>query len=63
MPWTASEATHSTKKAKTPKLKRQWSKVANSVRRQGLSAGLTEKKASAKARIEANGVIARHAFR
>jgi len=31
MPWTAKDAKASTKKAKSPAAKRQWSKVANAV--------------------------------
>lgn len=31
MPWTSRSAKSHTKKAKSPKAKRQWSKVANSV--------------------------------
>jgi len=31
MPWTAKDATRHQKKAKSPKRKRQWSKVANSI--------------------------------
>jgi len=31
MPWTASDSSRHTKKAKSPKRKRQWSHVANSV--------------------------------
>jgi len=31
MPWTAKDASRKTKKAKSPKAKRQWSAVANSV--------------------------------
>ncbi len=31
MPWTAKDASRKTKKAKSPKAKRQWSSVANSV--------------------------------
>ena len=31
MPWSPKDATHSTKKAKSPAAKRQWSSVANKV--------------------------------
>jgi hypothetical protein len=31
MPWTARESSRFTRKAKSPKRKRQWSKVANSI--------------------------------
>jgi hypothetical protein len=55
MPWTPKEATKSTKKAKTPKLRREWADVANSVRERTGSDKL--------ARIEANGVIAKRAFK
>lgn len=51
MPWTPKDARHSTKKAKSPKAKRQWSAVANKV--------LAETGDDAKAKIIANGVIAR----
>lgn len=39
MPWKPSDASHKTKKASTPKKKRQWSKVANSMLRKGYSEG------------------------
>lgn len=31
MPWTSSDSARHTKKAKSPKRRRQWSKVANSI--------------------------------
>lgn len=37
MPWGSVHASDKTKKASTPKKKRQWSKVANSMLRQGAS--------------------------
>lgn len=37
MPWGSGQASSKTKKASTPKKKRQWSKVANSMKRQGAS--------------------------
>lgn len=49
MPWTSSDASSSTKKAKGPKAKRQWAKIANKV--------LKETGDDAKAKIIANGVI------
>ncbi len=51
MPWDSSDATSGTKKAKTPKLKRQWEHVANSVLKRTGDDKL--------AKIEANGVIKR----
>jgi hypothetical protein len=51
MPWKPSDATHSTKKAKSPKAKRQWSKVANSVLKRTGNDVLAKR--------EANAVIAR----
>ena len=39
MPWTPEQATRFTKKAKTPKQKRQWSHVADSALMRGLSDG------------------------
>ena len=53
MPWSASDATSSTKKARTPKLKREWAHVANSeLKRTG---------DDALAKRAANGVVARQA--
>jgi hypothetical protein len=37
MPWKPSDASSKTKKANTPKRKRQWRDVANSARARGLS--------------------------
>jgi hypothetical protein len=51
MPWTAKDAYRHTRKASTPHLQNQWSKVANSV----LQSGGDE----AKAIREANSVVAR----
>ena len=51
MPWKPSDAKASTKKAKSPKAKKQWSAVANKV--------LAETGDDAKAKIIANGVIAK----
>jgi uncharacterized protein YdaT len=39
LPWTAKSARRHTKKAKSPKAKRQWSKVANAVLKHGGSEG------------------------
>jgi uncharacterized protein YdaT len=39
VPWTSKSAKSFTKKAKSPKAKRQWSKVANSVLKAGGSEG------------------------
>ena len=49
MPWTARDATSKSKKARTPKAKRQWSDVADSALARGESEGTAIK--------EANGVI------
>ncbi len=51
MPWTPSDAKHSTKKAKGKKAAKQWSAVANKV--------LAETGDDAKAKIIANGVVAK----
>ncbi len=51
MPWKSSSAKKFTKAAKSPKAKRQWSKVANSV----LSRGGSEKSAV----MQANAVVRR----
>lgn len=51
MPWKPSDATSKTKKAASPKAKRQWSKVANGV--------LKKTGDDARAIREANAVIAR----
>lgn len=51
MPWKPSDATSKTKKAASPKAKRQWSAVANKVRARTGS--------DARAIREANAVIAR----
>jgi uncharacterized protein YdaT len=39
MPWKSKQATKHTKKAKSPKAKRQWAKVANAVLKKGGSEG------------------------
>jgi hypothetical protein len=39
MPWGPSDATRHTKKAKSAKSKRQWSHVAESMRKRGMSEG------------------------
>jgi hypothetical protein len=51
MPWTPADATRHTKKAKTPKAKRQWRDVANSVLSRGGSEGSAVR--------QANGVVGR----
>lgn len=50
MPWSASGAHAATHKASTPKLKRQWSAVANSALKRTGDEGLAKR--------EANGVVA-----
>ena len=47
MPWTAKDAKRHTKKAATPKKKRQWSKVANSMLASGKSEGSAVRAANA----------------
>ena len=39
MPWRPSEATKYTKKARSPKAKRQWAAVSNSMLKRGASEG------------------------
>lgn len=51
MPWKASDATSHTSKADTPRLKRLWADVANSVLKKGGSEGSAIK--------QANGVVAK----
>lgn len=50
MPWKAGDATHHTKKAKSPTAKRQWSKVANSALKRGASEGSAIRQANAAVR-------------
>ena len=47
MPWKPSAAKRHTKKATTPKKKRQWSKVANSMLKRGASEGSAVRAANA----------------
>jgi uncharacterized protein YdaT len=51
MPWTAKDASRKTKKAKSPKAKRQWKDVANNV--------LAKTGDEARAIRTANGVVKR----
>lgn len=51
MPWTSKDVSGKTKKAKSPKAKRQWTKIANSV--------LNKTGDDARAIREANAVAAR----
>jgi uncharacterized protein YdaT len=51
VPWTAKDASGKTKKASTPKRKRQWKDIANNL----LAHGKSEKQAI----VEANGVLKR----
>ncbi len=51
MPWQASDASSKTKKAKSPKAKRQWRDVANSA----LARGASDKSAI----MQANAVVKR----
>ena len=48
MPWTAKDATKHDKGAKTPKLKRKWAHIANSVLKQTGSEAKAIRAASAK---------------
>ncbi len=50
MPWKPSQATAKTKKASTPKRKRQWSNVANSALKRGASDKSAIKQANAAVR-------------
>lgn len=47
MPWDPKDATRHTKKARSPKRKRQWSKVANSMLASGKSEGAAVRAANA----------------
>lgn len=47
MPWKASDAARHTKKAKSPKAKRQWRDVANSMLERGKSEGAAVRAANA----------------
>jgi uncharacterized protein YdaT len=47
MPWASKDAPSHTKKAKTPKAKRQWSKVANAALERGASEGSAVRQANA----------------
>lgn len=47
MPWKPSDATRHTHKAKSPKAKRQWSEVADSVLSRGESEGSAIRQANA----------------
>lgn len=47
MPWKAGDARGKTKKASSPKKKRQWSHVANSALRRGASEGSAIRQANA----------------
>jgi len=47
MPWKSKDATRHTKKARSPKAKRQWSKVANAALRRGASEGSAVRQANA----------------
>lgn len=47
MPWTSRDAKRFTKKAKSPKRKRQWRHVANSMLKRGMSEGAAVRAANA----------------
>lgn len=53
MPWTPADSAAKTKKAKSPKAKRQWSEIANNL--------LAHGKPEGQAIREANGVIKKRA--
>ena len=57
MPFTASDSTKHTKLADTPKKRKQWAEVANSIRERCLSKGGDEKKCDASGIKAANGVL------
>lgn len=59
MPFSPEDATKHTNKADTPKKMKQWSEIANSVRDKCISDGGNDKECSAKAIIQASGVIAK----
>ena len=59
MPWTPEESKGHTSKADTTKKQKQWAEVANSVLKSCLADGGDEKSCSAKAIMQANGVIAK----
>ena len=59
MPWTPEDSKKHTGKADTPKKSKQWSDIANSVREKCMKDGGDEKTCSAKAVMQANGVIAK----
>ena len=46
MPWNSSDSTRHTKKARSPKDKRQWSAVANSMLKRGKSEGAATRAAN-----------------
>lgn len=54
MPWSESDASAKTKKANTPKKRRQWKEIANSALERGASEGSAIR--------QANGVIAKETF-
>jgi len=58
MPWTAKDATKYTKKATTPKLRKQWAAVANSTLKRCVDDGGDTDKCEASAIRQANGAIA-----
>ena len=47
MPWSAKDATRHTKKASSPKKKRQWAHVSNSMLERGASEGAAVRAANA----------------
>ena len=59
MPFSPEDATKHTSKADTPKKRQQWSEVLNSVLKSCMAEGGTEESCSAKAIMQANGVIAK----
>jgi hypothetical protein len=58
MPWTAKDATRHTKKADTPKKKRQWASVANSARERCIEGGGDAETCDARAIKQANAAVA-----
>jgi hypothetical protein len=57
MPFTAGDAQRHTKKASTSRLRRMWSRIANSVRQRLLDEGMSESEADARAIRAANSRI------
>jgi len=58
VPWTASDGpSRHTKKANTPKKRKQWSATANAVRSKAMASGASEEEADGKAIRIANAAV------